>query len=244
MRLVSLALIAAGSLAAGSLTAVAADLPVKAPAAVMAPVSTWTGCYIGGNVGGAWGSGSIHDSLGVLARSGDNSGFVGGAQIGCDVQTGAWVFGIRNLFDWSDRSSTGTISTGAFSGYSATLKNNWIDLLTGRIGFLAQPNWLFYFQGGAAWRESSLRVFDPTGLQVADSGRTRTGWTIGGGTEWKFAPNWSVFLEYDYADFGRRSATITTIPPGVAVVPISDTISARSNVQMVLVGLNWRWSSF
>jgi opacity protein-like surface antigen len=42
-------------LAFGALSApaVAADLPVKAaPPPVV--VSTWTGCYIGGSVGGAW----------------------------------------------------------------------------------------------------------------------------------------------------------------------------------------------
>src|SRR5436190_1643242 len=35
--------------------ALAADIPVKAPPPVVAPAFTWTGCYIGGNVGGAAG---------------------------------------------------------------------------------------------------------------------------------------------------------------------------------------------
>src|SRR5262249_34863552 len=36
-------------------TALAADLPVKAPPPMVAPAFTWTGCYLGGHVGGAAG---------------------------------------------------------------------------------------------------------------------------------------------------------------------------------------------
>ena len=42
---------------AGTSSAFAADIPMKAPprAPIVAPVVySWTGCYIGGNVGGAW----------------------------------------------------------------------------------------------------------------------------------------------------------------------------------------------
>ncbi len=36
----------------------------------------------------------------------------------------------------------------------------------------------------------------------------RVGWTVGGGVEWMFAPDWSVIGEYNYMDFG--TSTITT----------------------------------
>ena len=52
MRKILLTAMALTAVASGS--AIAADLPRKAPPPVMvAPVSTWTGCYIGGNVGWA-----------------------------------------------------------------------------------------------------------------------------------------------------------------------------------------------
>ena len=56
MRKSSLALLAAAIGLAAS-QASAADLPSKAPAYVppAPPPLTWTGCYIGANVGGAWG---------------------------------------------------------------------------------------------------------------------------------------------------------------------------------------------
>jgi opacity protein-like surface antigen len=118
----------------------------------------------------------------------------------------AWVFGIRHMFDVADANASRTIQTGPYAGYSAELKNNWLDLLTGRIGYAAQPNWLLYFQGGAAWRKNSLTFFNPGGAEVFDASRTRTGWTVG--SEWKFAPNWSAFVEYNHADFGTNSGIL------------------------------------
>ena len=40
--------------------------------------------------------------------------------------------------------------------------------------------------------------------------KTRTGWTIGGGVEWRFAPQWSAFLEGNYYDFGNNDRNIST----------------------------------
>jgi outer membrane immunogenic protein len=212
----------------------AADLPVKAaPPPVYVPVSTWTGCYIGGNAGAGWGSGEISTSAGSVSGSSD-ARFVGGGQIGCDWQTGAWVFGIRNMFDWADAERSGTISGGAFNGFSVKLENDWLDLLTGRIGYSVQPNWLLYFQGGAAWRKNSLTAFNPAGVEVGSTSRTRTGWTVGVGSEYKFAQNWSVFVEYNHADFGTNDGVT---PAGLA-------FSAKSDVDAVLFGLNWRPGGF
>lgn len=60
---------------------------------------TWT-CYIGGNVGGAFGDASASFPGGEVSTNG--SGFAGGGQIGCDYQfTGGWVVDIRNMYDWS-----------------------------------------------------------------------------------------------------------------------------------------------
>jgi len=240
MQILSFSSMTAGTLLAASLTAVtasAADLPRRAPApapAVYTPVASWTGCYIGGNLGGAWGSREITTNNGTFSGSNDSARFAGGGQIGCDYQTGAWVFGIRNMFDSVDASASRTVQTGPFTGYSAELKNSWLDLLTGRIGYAAQPNWLLYFQGGAAWRKNELTFFNPGGANVFDANRTRTGWTVGVGTEWKFAPNWSAFVEYNHADFGSNGGTFNSALLG----PVA--LNAKSNADLVLFGVNWR----
>ena len=212
--------------------AFAADLPVRAPTPVYVP--SWTGCYIGGNVGAAWGNREITTSAGTFSGSSSDAHFIGGGQIGCDYQTGALVFGFRNMIDWADAKASRTIQTGPFTGFSGELKNDWLDLLTGRIGYAVQPNWLLYVQGGAAWRKNSLTFFDPGGVEVFSTSRTRTGWTVGVGTEWKFSPNWSAFVEYNHADFGSHSGTFNSAVLG----PVS--LRAKSNNDLVLFGVNWR----
>jgi outer membrane immunogenic protein len=60
MRKASLTLVAAAIGMAAS-QASAADLPRKAPAYIppAPPPITWTGCYVGGNIGGAFGHASL-----------------------------------------------------------------------------------------------------------------------------------------------------------------------------------------
>ena len=191
--------IAAAGLVVGlSQAASAADLPRKAPPmAPPPPPLTWTGCYIGANVGGAWGRFRLEGPFGGSAeQSTNNASFVGGGQIGCDYQfSGGWVIGFRNMFDGTTNSrdrafnvvdATGTlVATGA-----AELRMRWFDALTGRIGYSWQPNSLLYFQGGGVWSrvEANLVVTDTaTGAVFAGSASTtKTGWTIGGGWEYRF----------------------------------------------------------
>jgi outer membrane immunogenic protein len=85
MKKVLLAGIAGIVLVTGS--AHAADLsrqPVyKAPLPAMAPAFSWTGCYIGGNVGGAWGrtTASAPGLAPGISLTGDTSGVIGGGQV-------------------------------------------------------------------------------------------------------------------------------------------------------------------
>src|SRR5438477_6711262 len=101
----------------------AADLPVKARP--MAPVVTafnWTGCYIGGNVGGKWvrTSGSTDVAAAGIGAAGsivwadaDNSTLIAGGQVGCNYQAPGsnWVFGIEGDLDWQRWSRVNTVGT-------------------------------------------------------------------------------------------------------------------------------------
>ena len=195
---------------------------------MVAPISMWTGCYVGGNVGAGWGGGKISSTTTTGSVSGSsNAAFVGGGQIGCDYQAGAWVFGVRNLTDWSNLSANSTLSTGG----TANVKSNWIDLLTGRVGYAVQPTWLLYFQGGGAFRGATIQQFNGAGAQIGQVSNNRSGWTLGVGSEYKFAPNWSVFAEYDYADFGSR---IVALPTGVNV-------NVSGKASLALFGVNYRF---
>ena len=107
---------ALGMLAAVAMTgsAVAADMApryAKAPPPAPVVVYNWTGCYIGGNIGGGWAR-TTQDRAGIVNvgpvvpatnyGSSDGSDFVGGAQIGCDYQfAGNWVLGIQGMYDYA-----------------------------------------------------------------------------------------------------------------------------------------------
>ena len=254
MRKSSLALLAAAIGLAAS-QASAADLPRKAPAYVppAPPPLTWTGCYIGANLGGAWGRFRLEGPFGGSAeQSTNNASFVGGGQIGCDYQfAGGWVIGFRNMFDGTtnsrDRAFNVVDATGAVVATgSADLSMRWFDALTGRIGYSWQPNSLLYFQGGAVWSrvEANLVVtVTATGAVFAGSASTtKTGWTIGGGWEYRFSPQWSVFIEGNYYDFGSRDRTIFS-PVGTACVA-GCAFSAKATAATALVGVNYKFGGF
>lgn len=236
MKRILLATVALAAL--GSASALAADLPqrpvYKAPVMV-APPPTWTGCYIGGNIGGAFGNASVTDNASGAEVSGNGSGFAGGGQIGCDYEfSSGFVIGMRDMFDGTSNKKSGTFATGPLAGDVANLNNQWFDTLTARLGYAVQPDWLLYFQGGGAWAQTSTNI-TAAGLQIGQTSSTRTGWTIGGGIEWMFAPHWSTFLEGNYMDFGSASGSVPTI--GAGVVPIT----AKATESNVLVGVNYRF---
>ena len=233
MRKCSLMLLAAAAIGLAAGQALAADLSRKAPSYLPPPPYIWTGCYIGGNVGGAFGRVEVTDVASGGTVSANNSGVAGGGQIGCDYQMDAWVIGIRNMFDATSLSKNASFSTPSFTG-TADSRTHWFDTLTARAGYLVQPNFLLYAQGGAAWTETNLTFFDGTGAQVGELSKSKTGWTVGGGVEWMFVPHWSVFLEYNFMGFGTRSAAFTGCG-GTCV------LSGKADIQDVLVGVNYKF---
>jgi outer membrane immunogenic protein len=194
------------------------------------PVFSWTGCYIGGHIGGGWGHKTV--SAPTLAPgisvSGNTSGFLGGGQVGCDYQFAPnWVVGIEGAGSAGD--INGDINATIF-GVNGTghARSDWLASATGRLGW-GWDRWLFYAKGGVAWVGDKYSADVPLFLEHLEASETRTGWTIGGGVEWAFWNAWSAKLEYDYYDFGTRtlsfSGTIFAIPEIVPGINISQRIS-------------------
>jgi outer membrane immunogenic protein len=104
--------IALSALVAGP--AMAADLAVKAPiykAPPPVPVYfSWTGCYIGGHIGGLWArkewtgrDAAFGAPIGTNFGSHDADSWLGGVQAGCDYQfAGGFVIGIQGDYAWTD----------------------------------------------------------------------------------------------------------------------------------------------
>jgi outer membrane immunogenic protein len=241
MQKYSLTLLAAATIGLAISQASAADLPRKAPvyAPPPPPPMTWTGCYIGANVGGIFGSGDV--TFDGVQVSGDQSGFAGGGQIGCDYQfAGGWVVGIRNMFDGASLSRNRSFFDPVF-GVSGTADTNvrWFDTLTGRIGYAMAPGWLLYGQGGVAWVKNRTDV-NIGGFDFGSFDKTRTGWTGGGGVEWMFTPGWSAFLEGNFMDFGSNDHFVS----GGACPVGGCAFNTHAKAATVLVGVNYRFGGF
>jgi outer membrane immunogenic protein len=155
-----------------------ATMPLKAPAVARAPAFSWTGCYVGGHVGGDWGHANFVDpntafggGLGLFAPTGagvgidQGAGFLGGGQLGCDYQFATnWVVGLAGDFSWTNLNGStadpfafaaGDPFFGGKSGVPATLqdKTEWLATTTGRLGY-AWDRWMLYGKGGVAWEHS------------------------------------------------------------------------------------------
>lgn len=216
-----------------SASALAADLPqrpvYKEAPMVVAPAPTWTGCYVGGNIGGAFSNASFNANGSQV--SGNGSGFAGGGQIGCDYQlSGGFVIGARELLDYTSNNKSGTFASGPLAGDVANFNNQWFDTLTARAGYAVQPNVLLYLQGGAAWVHTSTNI-TAGGAQIGQGSNSNSGWTIGGGAEWMFAPHWSTFLEYNYLTSGTTTVATT----------VGTSAAYKWTQSTVLLGLNYRF---
>jgi outer membrane immunogenic protein len=239
-----------------SAPASAADIALKAPPAapiIRPPVYSWTGCYLGGNVGGAWQHNHTVDELVNFDTGGDQgSNVIGGGQVGCDYQfAGNWVIGIQGMFDWTDLNSSHPY-VGGNSSVDETLgvKTKWVGTLTGRIGYAVWPQALLYFKGGGAWARIDYSDVDTAVPYVGQANATRSGWTVGGGFEYAFLPNWSLFVEYNYIDLGSANehltygcgAICTFSSPSPYTFPNPYPFNMSHNISEVLGGINYRFS--
>jgi opacity protein-like surface antigen len=143
-----------------------------------------------------------------------------------------------------------TVNNG-FSPAFLTCQNssNWVATAAARVGY-AWERTLFYVKVGGAWSDDNTNVsciFGPNvGLLGAScinqAGRivgafsnsgNRGGWLVGYGTEFDLGKNWSAKAEYDYIDFGSRSALASD---GTTTLRDSGAIS------QVKIGVNYRFT--
>ena len=108
-----------------------------------------------------------------------------------------------------------------------------------RFGVTNGP-WLFYGKAGGGWVGNDDFTINnlTTGTSItASNNNTNSGWLVGAGIEWAFAPNWSAKIEYNYIGLGDR----TFVVPGAVPLLAGDTITSNHNIQLIKVGFNWRF---
>jgi outer membrane immunogenic protein len=165
-------------------------------------------------------------------------------------------------------SATGTSELGGlapvFTQASSVQQNtDWYGTVRGRLGWLATPNLLIFGTGGFAYgRVADLATYGFNGATTGtmfgpiaggfaavcfsnnvpcffgSSTQTQTGWTAGGGAEWRFSQYVSLKAEYQVVDLGTQTVRVTA-GNGLGFIPSSFNAAFRDEIQVVRVGLNW-----
>ncbi|QBR71807.1 porin family protein [Beijerinckiaceae bacterium] len=254
-----------GAFALTSSAALAADLPSRAPPPIYVPpvpIFTWTGIYVGGQVGYAWGQTHNHfvtafPGIAVFADDsfGQNpNGVIGGAHVGYNYQINQWVLGLEGSVDGTSMKKTVLFAPGAAffapvgffgSGVTATTRADIQGSIRGRIG-VAWDRALIYATGGVAFGgfNTSYTFFSPFFALGGTSSfsTTRVGWTVGGGIEYAVTNNWSVRAEYRYTDFGRT----TYAPFSTVFAPFGGGFTGHHHFtqNQVQVGFSYKFDTF
>jgi outer membrane immunogenic protein len=184
-------LLAGVALASLMTTASAADLAARpyTKAPPPSPAVNWSGFYIGAMGGYAF-------------DSADGGGF-GGGTIGYNWQVpgSQFVFGIEVDAAGASIKDSATAIIGNVL-FTAEDKISALGSVTGRVGIAANAA-LFYAKGGYAWVDNKLSL-SALGGTVSDS-QVHSGYTIGGGLEYMFAPNWSAKAEYMFTHLDSQT---------------------------------------
>src|SRR5262249_12437817 len=233
--------LAAAAVVALTSSAIAADLPRKAPAAVAPaplPVANWTGCYLTGGVGyGMWNQDNQLQQFGVGVEpehTNGGRGWLGRVGGGWDYQF--WQkFVVGALADYDFASLKGDVSL--LSLNSANEKMNWAWAAGGRLGYLPWETLMVYVSGG--WTEAHFNgtIFNPGGSQFTTSGQTYSGWFLGSGYEYRFdlLPGLYWRTEYRFNSYDSKNIPITGPSAGLS-------INAEKFVQTVTSSLVWRFN--
>jgi outer membrane immunogenic protein len=258
LRLGASALAVATAMGVAALPANAADLygthggSVK-DAPVFAPMFSWSGLYIGANVGYGWSGDNNLDGFAefdysVTPLSLDRvplgqtydleaDGAFGGGQIGYNWQRGKVVFGVEADIQASDIQENGrTEFPTSFSASSLDIE--YFGTVRARLGY-AFDRTLLYVTGGFAYGDVELKHrfqqdFPGATLERGAKSDTETGYAVGGGLEYALGDRWTIKTEYQYVDLGDVS---------VAAGPDLNTIEGIEtdvNFHTVRFGVNYK----
>lgn len=217
-----------GSSAVLAITAAqAADLPSRqAPAAFVAaaPALSWTGFYIGGQIGAI----STRSHLGTDAEgylNTDWTSVAAGAHFGYNHRFGNLVAGVEA--DANARFGNGNV-------YSAEFRSTWDASVRARFGMLVTPAALLYATAGAAFSNFDLKCSTSCGPYgpVNVLGGSRFGWTVGAGIEYALSSSWSTRIEYRHTDYGSKST-----------YDVNKSVRSRLNDDRITVGLSYHFGA-
>ena len=236
------------ALVALSGTAFAADLPSRRAPPVYVPppaipVFTWTGLYVGGQIGYEFGSSNAYASNpvfgGLASTSGSPKGIIGGAHVGYNYGLPGFgysgttgVIGIEGDVDGANYKSTY-----ALGGFSNSTSQPIQGSVRGRLG-IAVDRALFYGTGGVAFGDLKNTYLNPFNGLSDSSSHTRVGYTVGAGVEYAITNNWSLRAEYRYTDFGHFTDNLANSSAGGV------NVRHHEKDNRVQVGFSYKFDTF
>ncbi|AGF74280.1 hemin binding protein [Bartonella australis AUST/NH1] len=192
---------------------------------VLAPNFSWTGFYIGGQIGNF----SSKTALNHLDNRSPGrewvqldkestpklSGFVGGFYAGSDIAfDDGFILGVDTDIMWSNKKQKKAFFTGRKSGEETvtnayTLKKKWSGATRVRGG-MALGRAMPYIAGGIAYTQLKSIYSETLDRKVEgpifseDNTRTMIGYTLGGGLDYAMTGDIILRAEYRYSDFGKK----------------------------------------
>ena len=232
-----------------------ADMSVKAAPPILPRYYSWTGFYLGGNIGYSVGSDRASASIssaGVSDASGADAvvapvGAIGGGQLGYNWQGGPnWLVGFEADFQGSGQKGTSctlicVTSSSQQQTFTVQHKLDYFGTVRGRVGVVSN-NALFYVTGGGAYGrvDQTLGAVANTGpgnpafSTAIMSVENKFGFVVGAGVEAALGGNWTGKVEYLYMDLG------STATSGVIPGPITFAASSAIHDNIIRGGLNYR----
>jgi len=256
----------------------AADLSLKdTPVSAYAPALQWPSFYIGGHIGGVRGNIDVTDVFDYHGdpradNSVESTGLITGVQLGYNLQSGNFVYGIEADLGYLNLSGdkkaalpnpTGVAENDISAKYSTS--GGLYGDLTGRLGY-ATGSTLVYAKGGVAFLNAKMNsdyvgancttTYDCNGRAAAtpsnfgfESSDTLYGWTLGFGVEYALSPSWSLKLEYQHFDFGSLSSSYAgtdtfacRFNDGTCTSTLHGKTDADITADAVMVGLNYQFN--
>ena len=237
-------------IAANAASAADMGLPVKGRA--LEPAWNWSGFYAGLNAGYARSTPAWNDLDGFFTAGGtlfneSNNGFIGGGQVGYNLQFRHAVVGIEADFQYVSGTQNTTLFALPPGNVGPTFHDSiqWLGTVRGRAG-LALDNVLTYLTAGLAYGKARHTIADSF-FNVDpnfDLSSTKVGFVAGAGAEYAFDPRWSVKVEALYVDLGKNSATITGIaqstPPGNPTI-VTGRFDIQDTMWILRAGVNYKF---
>ncbi len=234
----SISLLPLGLVAFGlAAPAKAGDLEVaplyKAATPVVIPFS-WNGFYVGGHVGGHWGSDEISTATDAGLPGFGPAGaasidalstttlhphrFIGGVQAGYNWSGSGGVLGIEVDASWLGGTATRTLAgIPAISPLDVLTNSTQASFLSTyrlRWGAAFEHALFFVTAGFAIGTLKTTDTMAQVGLPAASTTNTATkaGLAVGGGIDYAFTDNWSAGFEYLYIALQSFDTTIPATP--------------------------------